>query len=273
MSVSGGGPPVRGQSLVRTTGGTVKTSALAFVPLGVGDAFTAKYYTSCIAVESQGSRLLIDCPHPIRKILREGGERAGTPMDVGDFLGVVITHLHADHASGLEGFGYFSYFALQRKATVLAHPAVARRLWDGHLAAGMECLMPGVGQAPAPRSFDDYFDLRQLDEAGPITLGPFSIECRRTVHHIPTSALRIQAGGRTLGISSDTAFDASLIEWLSSADLIIHETNLGVHTPYEQLAALPAALRARMRLIHYTDQFDLAGSVIEPLEQGRRYSV
>ena len=260
-------------SVRRTTGGMPQTSVLTFVPLGVGDAFTAKYYTSCIAVESAGARLLVDCPHPIRKILHEGGERAGTPMDVGDFLGVVVTHLHADHSSGLEGFGYFSYFALRRKAVVLAHPAVVERLWDGHLAAGMECLMPAADAAPAPRRFEDYFDLKRLDEGGAVTIGPFTLECRRTIHHIPTSALRIRAGGRSLGISSDTAFDPALIEWLAEADLIIHETNLGVHTPYEKLAALPSGLRARMRLIHYPDQFDLAASVIEPLEQGRRYSV
>ena len=47
----------------------------------------------------------------------------------------------------------------------------------------------------------------------------------------------------------------------------------GVHTPYEKLAALPAALRARMRLVHYPDDFDLASSVIEPLHQGRSYDV
>src|SRR5262245_18245342 len=114
MTAVGRGP------LVRTTGGTMKASALSFVPLGVGDAFTDKYYTSCGAVESLAARLRVDCPHPIRKRLRECGEKAAGTMDVGDFPGVVITHLHADHASGLEGFGYFSYFALQKKATVLA---------------------------------------------------------------------------------------------------------------------------------------------------------
>lgn len=46
-----------------------------------------------------------------------------------------------------------------------------------------------------------------------------------------------------------------------------------MHTPYEKLAALPAELRARMRLIHYPDDFDTSASVIEPLAQGRRYNV
>jgi ribonuclease BN (tRNA processing enzyme) len=186
---------------------------------------------------------------------------------------VVLTHLHADHSSGLEGYGYFSYFALQRKARLVAHPMVVERLWDGHLAAGMEGLLTRGEAEPRPKRFEDYFDLVPLDLAGPVRVGPFSIECRRTIHHIPTTALRISAGGRTLGISADTDFDPGLIAWLSPADLIVHETNLGIHTPYEKLCALPEAVKAKMRLIHYTDQFPVLESEIEPLLQGRVYQV
>ena len=99
--------------------------------------------------------------------------------------------------------------------------------------------------------------------------GPFRIRARRTVHHVPTSALLVEAGGRTFGYSADTAFDPALIDFLSPADLILHETNLGpAHTPYDSLAALPADLRARMRLIHYPDGFDTSGSAIAALEEG-----
>jgi hypothetical protein len=119
----------------------------------------------------------------------------------------------------------------------------------------------------------DYFDVRPLDEARATTFGPFSIECRRTRHPIPTFALRLRGAGRCLGHSSDTAFDPELIAWLSAADLLIHETNLGAHTPYEHLAALPEPLRRRMRLIHYPDDFAPPSPAIELLVQGRAYDV
>lgn len=242
--------------------------ALSFVALGVGDAFTALHYSQCLLVETEGARLLVDCPHPIRKILREG--TAGT-VDVGDLAAVVVTHLHADHASGLEGLGYFSYFALHRRAKLVVHPAVAARLWDGHLAAGMEQLMDATTHAVKPHHFAEYFEQVALDDARAIEVGPFSIECRRTLHHIPTTAVRIRAGGRTLGISSDTCFDPELIAWLAEADLVVHESNFGVHTPYEKLAALAPELRAKIRLIHCPDFFD--ADAIEMLRQGRRYEV
>ena len=64
-----------------------------------------------------------------------------------------------------------------------------------------------------------------------------------------------------------------MIDFLSPCDLIFHETNNGPHTPYAKLAALPADLRARMRLIHYPDDFDQAASVIQCVHQGQRYVV
>jgi ribonuclease BN (tRNA processing enzyme) len=248
-------------------------STFDLVPLGVGDAFSARFYSSCLLLEAEGCRLLIDCPHPIRKMLREAASALGTSFDSADVQAVLLTHLHADHASGLEGYGYFSHFVLRRRARIYAHPSVSARLWDGHLAAGMECLLAPEHSESAPRRFEDYFELSPLSFETATRIGPFSVECRATLHHIPTTAFRIRAGGRSLGYSADTAFDPSLIEWLSAADLVIHETNYGIHTPYAKLAALPAELRARMRLIHYPDELDVDASAIEALRQGVRYTV
>ena len=246
---------------------------LAFVPLGVGDAFSALRYSSCVAVEAEGRWLLVDCPHPIRKILHESSARAGVPLDVGSFEAVVVTHVHADHASGLEGLGFYSHFVLRKRARLLALPRVADDLRVGRLSGGMcENGDPATGSSRC-KGFADYFDLEPLDEARAIRLGPFEIECRRTKHVVPTTALRIRAGGRCLGLSSDTCFDPRLVAWLAEADLFLHETGPGIHTSYEALAALPAEVRAMARLIHYPDAFDLAASAIEPLVEGRRYEL
>lgn len=246
---------------------------LGFIPLGVGDAFSAVHYSSCVAIEADGRWLLVDCPHPIRKILRDGSVRAGTNLDVDSFDAVAITHVHADHASGLEGLGFFSHFVLRKRPKVLAHPRVADDLWTGRLAGGMREVSDATTGAARQKGFSDYFDLELLDEARAVRVGPFQIECRRTRHVVPTTALRIRAGGRSLAISSDTTFDAQLVAWLAEADLFLHETGPSIHTPYDKLAALPAEIRAKARLIHYPDAFDVAASVIEPLVEGRRYVV
>ncbi len=248
------------------------------IPLGVGDAFTARHYTTSLALGVDDRWLLIDCPHPIRRMWREASSSAlGVALDLDKISGVVITHLHADHASGLEDFAYYAHYALKTRPTWLAHPDVSAKLWDGLLSGGMceMCLQPG--EPPVRRSLDDYVDLLPLDFAKPVSLGPFTIETRPTQHSVPTTALRIHAGGRTFGFSADSAHDPGLIDWLSSADLIVHEaTDLDdstVHTPYRHLAALPEALRAKIRLTHLPDDFDPGPFVIEPLREGRCYKV
>ena len=212
-------------------------------------------------------------------MLREGSIAAGLPkpLDIGDFTAAAVTHLHADHCCGLEDFGYYSFFALGQRAKLLMHPEASARLWDGLLAAGMEQVQAKPDRPPEHKTLADYFELIDLDTARPIECGPFAIECRRTIHAVPTYALRITADGRVLGFSADTAYDPGLIEWLSKADLIVHEAtsmaHSAVHTPYEKLAALPESLRSKMRLTHLPDDFDAGSSVIEPLREGKVYEV
>jgi ribonuclease BN (tRNA processing enzyme) len=252
---------------------------VSLIPLGVGEAFTARYYTSSIALGIDGDWLLIDCPHPVRKMLREASIDAGLPepLDLDRIRAVVVSHLHADHCCGLEDFGYYSYFALNRRAKLLMHPAASARLWDGLLAAGMEFMQAKPEAPPVQSQLSDYFELIDLNPSHAVQCGSFSIECRRTIHSVSTFAFRITAGGRVLGYSADTAYDPTLINWLADADLIVHEvttmTQSGVHTPYEKLAALPTSLQLKMRLTHYPDDFDVASSVIEPLRQGQIYVV
>lgn len=241
--------------------------ALSFIPLGVGDAFSARHFTSCVAVGAEGRWLLVDCPHPIRKVIREGSHGLPEPLDVGSFDAVVLTHLHSDHSSGVEGLGFYARYVLGTRPRLAAHPKVADRLWE-RLAPGMD-----ENDEGKPQALRDYFDLTLLDEARPVRIGPFEIACRRTRHHVPTVALRIAAGGRTLAISSDTPYDAALIDWLAPADLLLHETGDGIHASYRRLSELPEPLRRKIRLIHFSDEFVPENGAIEPLMQGRIYQV
>src|SRR5665213_2828673 len=106
-------------------------NTIRLIPLGVGEAFTARYYTVSLALGVDDQWMLIDCPHPIRKMLREASLTAELSpwLDLDRIQAVAVTHLHADHCCGLEDFGYFSYFALGRKGNLLMHPHVSHRLW------------------------------------------------------------------------------------------------------------------------------------------------
>jgi len=244
--------------------------SLSIIPIGVGDAFSQKYYSSSLVITANGHSILVDCPHPIRKMLYENTQKHGK-YDIDNFLGILLSHLHADHCSGVEGFLFYSKYCLNRNTLIAAHKEVLDRLWQNCLSGAMDTQKSNTGKLKS--SLDDYADIIELKVDSSINMGPFEIECRKTLHHIPTYAFRIRAENRIIGYSSDTAFDLGLIDWFKDCDLIIHETNLGIHTPYEKLAELPISIRKKMKLIHYPDDFDIKNSVIEPLIQGQVYLI
>lgn len=252
-------------------------SGMRLLPLGVGSALSAISYTTCMALECEGSWLLLDCPHPVRKMMREASLAAGVALDAEQVVGLALSHLHADHCSGLEDFAFFNHFALDRRTRLLAHPEVVRDLWEKTLSGGMGSMSRAAGEPPEPLAFEDFFDWIPLAEGGAATIGPFRVECRKTVHSIPTTAFRVEGGGRRIGFSADTDFDRGLIDWLAEADLVIHEAttygNAGLHTPYHLLAELPEEIRARMRLFHCPDGFDAEASVIPLLREGEMIEV
>jgi len=244
-------------------------SGLRLLCLGIGDAFSARHYSTCFALEAEGRWLLVDCPHPIRKIMCEGALTAGVALEVGQLDAVLLTHLHGDHVSGLEVLGYYFRYVLNRRLTVYTHADVARLLWSGVLTGSMAWVIEAAGAAPTPRRFEDFFDLRLLEEHQPVGVGPFRITCRRTIHSVPSIALKIGADGRTLGYSADTQFDPKLLAWLADADVIIHEANSGfMHTSVADLMTADPAILAKLRIIHCSDQYDAAQSPLPMMRQG-----
>ncbi len=242
------------------------------IVLGVGDAFTERYFPSALLLHCDDTFLAVDCPDLYRRVLREAGERAGRSLSASLVDRCLITHLHGDHVNGLEMFAFYKHFVDQRSLELITSEPVRRELWPGRLAPSMGVLWDGTDYRSL--AFDDYFQHRCLEPGTPLQVGPFHIEARFTKHHIPTCALRVRAADRSFGYSCDTAFDPELVEWLSGADLIVHETNLGpAHTDYASLATLPADLRRRMRLIHYPDDFDREERAIALCREGDVYSV
>jgi ribonuclease BN (tRNA processing enzyme) len=244
-------------------------TGMRLLTLGVGDAFSARHYSTCFALESGGRWLLIDCPHPIRKIVREGAAAAGITLDVDRLDAVVLTHLHADHASGLEVLGFYFRYVLGRRVPLYTHADVAESLWRGSLAGSMEWVIEGPGALPQQRHFEEFYDLHLMREEDLTHIGPFQVRCRKSVHSVPTIAVKIAAGGRTVGYSADTCYHAPLLEWLADADLIIHEANGGfMHTDLRDLLTAPPEILRKTRIVHCADAFDPATAPLPMMQQG-----
>lgn len=243
--------------------------------LGVGDAFTASNFHSGALLHAPEGPVLIDCGHLPFRALAEAAHAASDPTTHQDIHNVLLTHLHADHAGGLEPLGFRRYAERLRGAglprpTIHTHDHAADRLWE-MLAPAMDApLTPGAARA----TLDDFFKLRRLDHDKTNTVAGLSVELRFTEHPVPTTALRISDGRRTLAWSSDTRFDPDLVDWLAPADLIVHECNRPpIHTAPDELAALPKNLRDKMRLIHLPDDHDPDALPIPPLRAGELLQV
>lgn len=241
--------------------------------LGVGDTFTEKHVTHALLLEHDGFRLAIDCPDSYRRVLRQARERLAdathaATLDLFAIDDVLVTHMHGDHMNGLEGVAYFKHFAQSKRLNLHTVAPVKEGLWEHRLVSSMGRLWNG--QTFRDLAFEDYFAWSEVSLDRTTTIGPFTVRARLTKHHVPTSALLVECAGRSIGISSDTAFDPELIAFLSSADLVVHETNYGpAHTAYADLLGLDEAVKRKMRLIHYPDEFDVASSEIPALVEGQ----
>lgn len=239
-------------------------SGLRILAVGVGDTFSERHKTASLLLECEGVRLAIDCPDRYRGALRDASRGR---LGLEDIDHVLITHVHGDHVNGLEGVAFYKHFVQGSRTRLAISPDLRGVLWEQRLRAPMGTLWDGARYREM--GFDDYFEPTELPWGRPIQLGPFEITTRRTKHHVPTTALFVRAGGRSFGYSADTAFDPELVAFLARADIVAHETNYGpAHTSYSDLAALPAEIRDRMRLVHYPDAFDVDASTIACLREG-----
>ncbi len=252
-----------------------KKSELHVITLGVGDFFSRFNYTTTLLVIGGSTRLLIDCPDPVRKVLHESTSSAGEPYDAFDIDAVLLTHLHGDHSNGLEGFGFYrkQFPGSPGRPALYALPENIQNLWEHKLKAAMgRSYLPDKG-IDKTSCLEDFFDPHAIEPGKVFHIGDLEVIAQRTLHPVPCIGIKIGYGGRTFGYSSDTEYDPELIAFLEGSDLIFHECNEGVHTAYEELAGLPEPLRRKMRLVHLSDDFDRETSNIEAAVSGRKYKV
>src|SRR5918998_2468850 len=106
--------------------------------LGSGSAFTVgdgNFQSNMLLVNEQGNKLLIDCGSDIRFSLYAAGF---SHLDITD---IYISHLHADHAGGLEYIGFSTKFDPRcQKPNLYLNKELVNELWHGTLSGGMSSI-------------------------------------------------------------------------------------------------------------------------------------
>lgn len=261
--------------------------------LGVGDCFTEIHNYSSFVIHADGRFTLVDCPDGLPRILREANGVSDIGVRLERIDHIILTHLHGDHANGLEGLAFFKrFYQGGAKPTLYSMGDVFKDLWPQKLKAAMKQLYSGPSEKIRSLSarqfqkacdrvaFEDYFTPVTLSFDKINEVNNLQVEIYPVKHHLPTFGLKAAYGGKSLGYSSDTFFDPSLIEFLKDCDMIIHECDVqqnpshqGIHTDYNELVKLPESVKEKLFLIHYPDTARQIDLDLKLLQQGHVYDI
>ncbi len=164
-------------------------------------------------VETDGGRLLLDCGPGVLSRLRAGG---GWPT----VEAIVISHLHLDHFGDLVSW-VWGADALAGRGESTASP----ELWlPPGGAATLERFAAILG---TPGMFERVFQLREYAPAAAFVAAGATLHAARVPHFdVEACALRVEAGGRSLVYSGDSAPSSALAELAYGADLLLCEATL-----------------------------------------------
>lgn len=221
--------------------------------LGVGPAFPKKGgATSGYLVTSDGTTLLVDCGTGVVSNLQRH-------VDYHQVTAIIISHMHADHFLDLIPYRY----------------GLKHAPYDRHWTRPRLYLPPGgcsvlkqvvTPFSDAPDFFGEVFQVAEYEPCVSLRVDGLTVRFTRTRHPVPAYAMSIEAQGRRMTYSADSAPTESLVTVARYADLFICEAGLqrreqdapgGAHlTPSEAGGIAARAGVRRLLLTHLWQEFD-----------------
>lgn len=222
--------------------------------LGASSALAAdpgNFQSNMLLQSDQGPLLLIDCGSDARRSLHA--------LNFGhhDITDVYISHLHADHAGGLEWLAFSRKFDAHHlpKPHLYLHESLVKPLWEHTLSGGLASL------DDEPASLSAYFQVHPLKEKFQWEGIDFQLIKNRHVFSryadMPSFGLFFHARKKRILITNDGQFQPNFLnDYYETADLIFQDCETsevisGVHAHYQQLKTLDPKIKAKMWLYHY----------------------
>ena len=180
---------------------------------------------SVVGPDSPASGYLVTAPDTPPLVIDFGGGVLGALQRHADpgTVGVLLSHLHADHCLDLPGL-----FVWRRY-----HPTapLGRALMYGPEATWARL---GAASSPEGREIDDFtdiFDVRRWADNEAVQIGRLSVVPRLVCHPTESYGMRFtDSSGATFVYSGDTGYCDQLIELASGADVFLCEASW-THSP------------------------------------------
>jgi ribonuclease Z len=215
--------------------------------------------TSSLFFRSENYSVMIDCPGNAISILNQIG---CSPLDLD---GIVLTHAHPDHISGLPFFIQNLLLIGRKKELILmANPYTKDKIQDLLQLFNLHDNLP--------------FKIEYLSQESGLVkrLGPLNIEFVTVCHSVPTSGVLISDSDYRLFYTSDTAPIPDILKELSPLNTLIHEAsglkeheeliNKDGHSSGRQAAEITSKIDVeRLFLCHFDYRIDdvVARTILE----------
>ncbi|MGE5619869.1 MAG: MBL fold metallo-hydrolase [Sphingomonadaceae bacterium] len=226
---------------------------MELVVLGTGAAYPGPHQASSgYLVKQANTGLLLDCGNGVVSRLQEAGELDGVAA-------LLFSHLHADHLLDIFPIFYSRAYAKGKNyppLPVFLPPGESERF----------ARLAEVLRVEPHRFSEGILRTAEYDPSAGLTIGDLQLSFHRTVHPIPTFAVRVEANGRSLVYTSDTGPDPGLAELAEGCDLLLCEATLSdedfdpaspIHLTPRLAADLAAKAGAkRLLLTHLWPHYD-----------------
>ncbi len=222
--------------------------------LGSGSAFTVgadNFHSNMLLINEENQKLLLDCGSDIRFSLYQAG------LSYEDITDIYISHLHADHAGGLEYIGFSSKFNPRcNKPNLYLSQDLAKELWEHTLSGGMRYIEGDIA------NLETFFNVREIDVNRFFTWDGINFKLVKVVHVknkysiMPSYGLFFMINNQNVFLTTDAQLNLCLEEFYEKADIIFHDCETSqfpskIHAHYEELLKLPQNIRSKMWLYHY----------------------
>ncbi len=225
--------------------------------IGTGSAFAKRNFNSNMLLEIPRDggldRMLVDCGRTAPEAL------AALEYSWADIDAAYISHAHSDHTGALEEFAFMRKFVYKAKPKpkLIGRTSMLHDLWEHTLKGGL-----GVDKAKPDEyslTLADYFDPEYVTPGVSFQFSGITFHLVKNAHIMPSYGLDFTTGaGKRVYISTDSTMPKNEFGFLDQCDVIFHDAEVsqfksGVHAHIEELAMLPAAIKAKMWLYHYQD--------------------
>ncbi len=233
--------------------------------LGSGSAFVLakENYQSNILlskeVNGKTKRFLFDAGTTIAEALDNAGYQ---PKDIDC---IFISHLHADHAGGVEYLGFKTFFGTfpfgDAKPKLISHREILESGWENTWRGGMKSIEGKM------TTLETFFDTVYLNDNGSYDFYGTEIKIIQTIHIVDDRKIVPSYGimfknddGKTVFITGDSQMNPNqMSQFYNEADIIFHDCEIAdyqnsVHAQYNKLKTLPDTIKAKMYLYHYSTQ-------------------